>query len=234
MNGMPRQALAGKTDSAEPPRLTPAARRLQRALEAVAALKAADEQMAALIDHIGPHRPVLTRDPFRALVGSILQQQVSMSAAAAMQRKLKAACRGVVRPETLLALDAAALRACGLSRQKAVYMHELARHFQCGGATSRGLRRMSDEEVIANVTQVKGIGRWTAEMLLIFCLERPDVWPIDDLGLRKAVGRFLNKKEMPKPEIMLKTGERFRPYRTYASWYLWRSLEGPFMPGVRL
>lgn len=190
--------------------------------------------MATLIERIGPHRPVLTRDPFRALVGSILQQQVSMSAAAAMQRRLREACGGRVRPESLLALDVATLRACGLSRQKSLYVHELGRHFQSGAISSRRLRRLPDDDVIANVTQVKGVGRWTAEMLLMFCLERPDVWPIDDLGLRKAIMHYLRLKEMPKREVMEKAGERFRPFRTYASWYLWRSLEGPFMPGVKV
>jgi DNA-3-methyladenine glycosylase II len=216
------------------PRAGAARLRQQRALLAAQALSRADRRMARLIERIGPHRPVLTADPFRALVGSIIQQQVSMSAAAAMQKRLRQACDGRIRPETVLGLDAAALRGCGLSRQKSAYLHHLAQHFADGLVTSRRLRRLEDEAVIAAVTQVKGVGRWTAEMLLIFCLERPDVWPVDDLGLRKAVRGFLGLAAMPTAEAMRAAGEPFRPYRTYASWYLWRSLEGPFMPGVSI
>jgi DNA-3-methyladenine glycosylase II len=157
-----------------------------------------------------------------------------MGAARAIQVKLKAACGGRITPDRILSLDATALRACGLSRQKSAYVHDLARHYADGVLSSRRLRRMTDDEVIAAATAVKGIGRWTAEMLLMFCLERPDVWPIDDLGLRKAVRNYLGIRDMPTPAQMRDAGEPFRPYRTYASWYLWRSLEGPFMPGVSL
>ncbi|MBW7904108.1 MAG: DNA-3-methyladenine glycosylase [Phycisphaerae bacterium] len=228
MSARPRPAPPAR------PRAAAALVRQQRALLAAEALSRADTRMARLVKRIGPHRPVLTADPFRALVGSIIQQQVSMSAAAAIQKRLRQACDGRIRPETVLGLESAALRGCGLSRQKAAYLHDLAQHFAEGRLTSRQLRRLEDEAVIAAVTQVKGVGRWTAEMLLIFCLERPDVWPIDDLGLRKAVRFFAGLAEMPAAEVMRTAGEPFRPYRTYASWYLWRSLEGPFMPGVSL
>jgi DNA-3-methyladenine glycosylase II len=90
---------------------------------------------------------------------------------------------------------------------------------------------MSDEQVIQATTQVLGIGRWTAEMLLIFCLERPDVWPIDDLGIRKAVRNLLGDNDLPHRDTITGLAEPWRPFRSYASWYLWRSLEGPLMPG---
>jgi DNA-3-methyladenine glycosylase II len=218
-----------------PASLTPAQRRLRQARQAAEFLSGRDPRMARLIQRIGPHRLIITPDPFTALVGSIVQQQVSMSAAAAIQRRLAELCPdGRVTPAAILGLKEAALRGAGLSRQKALYVHGLAQAFDSGDLSARGLRRMPDDEVIAAVTRLKGVGRWTAEMLLIFCLERPDVWPIDDLGLRKAVRNFLGMKRIPALRTMRRAGEPWRPYRTYASWYLWRSLEGPFMPGISL
>lgn len=212
-----------------------AARRAATARAAVRHLTQAHPRLGALIRKIGPHRPVITPNSFVALVGSILQQQVSMSAAAAVQKRVKALCpRGRVTPAAILECSEASLRGAGLSRQKTKYVRALAEHFARGILSSRKLRTMTDEEVITATTQVKGVGRWTAEMLLIFCLERPDVWPIDDLGLRKAVRDFLGLGDLPDMKTMQATGESWRPYRTYASWYLWRSLEGPFMPGVAL
>jgi DNA-3-methyladenine glycosylase II len=202
---------------------------------AVHHLSRADRRLGQLIRSIGPHRPIITPDPFVALVGSILQQQISMSAAAAVQKRVQDLCpRGRVTPGAILHLGDADLRAAGLSRQKARYLRALAEHFANGALTARKLRGMTDDEVIAATTQVSGVGRWTAEMLLIFCLERPDVWPIDDLGLRKAVRNFAGLGDLPDARTMLALGTPYRPYRTYASWYLWRSLEGPFMPGVAL
>ena len=216
-------------------KLSRAAQREATARAAVRCLTRADPALGALIKKIGPHRPIITHNPFVALVGSIVQQQVSMSAAAAVQKRLKALCaRGRVTPAAILELSDHNLRSAGLSRQKAKYIRALAEHFASGTLSSRKLRGMTDEEVIVATTRVKGVGRWTAEMLLIFCLERPDIWPIDDLGLRKAVRNFLGLGALPEMETMEATGEPWRPFRTYASWYLWRSLEGPFMPGVAL
>jgi len=221
--------------AAAPARQTSDARRRSRALRAARALSLADPVMGKLIRSIGNYRPETSRDPFATLLGSIVSQQISMAAAASVQRKLLDLChRRRFTPEAVLALATDDLRAAGLSRQKAVYAHDLAEHFADGRLSAAALRRMDDEAVIEATTQVKGIGRWTAEMLLMFCLERPDVWPIDDLGLRKAVMNFARLREMPDRESMRLAGEAWRPYRTHASWYLWRSLEGPFMPGVCL
>lgn len=190
--------------------------------------------MADLIARIGPHRPIITRDPFATLVGSIVSQQISMAAAAAIQKRLAALCpRGRVTHRAILGLHARTLRSAGLSRQKILYLRSLAEHFADGRLSPRALRAMPDDEVIAATTRVKGIGRWTAEMLLIFCLERPDVWPIDDLGIRKAVRGLLGCSELPDRDTMSAVADPWRPFRSYASWYLWRSLEGPLMPGVR-
>jgi DNA-3-methyladenine glycosylase II len=207
--------------------------RRRMALAAVRHLSAADARLAELIRRIGPHRPIITANPFAALVASITQQQVSMSAARAVQRRLRELCpQRRVTPNALLALETTALRGAGLSRQKAEYVHILAEAFATRTLTAAGLRHMNDDEVIAATTALKGIGRWTAEMLLIFCLERPDVWPVDDLGLRKAVQNFFTLKDMPPARDIRELADPWRPYRSYATWYLWRSLEGPLMPGA--
>ena len=194
-----------------------------------------DRKLRVLIDRIGPHRLIITRDPFVALIGSIIQQQISMSAAAAIQKRVRGLCpRGRVTASGIRALSPHRLRGAGLSRAKVQYILNLAEHFATRRLTAPALRRMPDDEVIAATTAVKGIGRWTAEMLLLFCLERPDVWPVDDLGLRKAVRLFIGSDEMPGADTLQDLAEPWRPHRSYATWYLWRSLEGPLMPGIAL
>lgn len=215
-------------------KLTLLERRAQAARAAQQHLSRVDDRMGALIRAIGVYRPNINRDVFTTLVHSIVSQQVSMSAAATILKRFRAACGGRFTPESILRMDATALRAVGLSQQKARYMHSLAEHFADGRLSAAKLRRMSDEEAIQAAMQVKGVGRWTAEMLLIFCLERPDVWPIDDLGIRKAVMNFAGLPEMPDRTTLVSLAEPWRPYRSYAAWYLWRSLEGPLMPGIQV
>jgi DNA-3-methyladenine glycosylase II len=201
--------------------------------QACAFLRTADPRLAALIERIGPFRPKITRDPFSALAGAIVHQQVSMSAAATIHRRIRALCpRGRMTARALLGCSDGALRQAGASRQKARYLRCLADAFTNGTLSARRLRACSDEEVIAAVTQLPGIGRWTAEMLLIFCLQRPDVWPIDDLGLRRGVQRLLGRAEPPDADTLRGLGEAWRPYRSYATWYLWRSLAGPREPAM--
>ena len=198
-------------------------------------LRQADARLGRLIERIGPYRPVICRDPFVALISSVIQQQVSMPAAATIEKRVRALCpRGRLTSAALLALSEQELRGAGLSRQKAAYVRNVADAFASRTLTPARLRRMSDAEVVEATTRLKGIGRWTAEMLLIFCLERADVWPVDDLGLRKAVQNFLGLGEMPRPAAIEDVADGWRPYRSYATWYLWRSLEGPLMPGVAL
>ena len=209
--------------------------RERRAREACRYLASVDRKLRVLIDRIGPHRLIITRDPFVALIGSIIQQQISMSAAAAIQKRVRGLCpRGRVTASGIRALSPHRLRGAGLSRAKVQYILNLAEHFATRRLTAPALRRMPDDEVIAATTAVKGIGRWTAEMLLLFCLERPDVWPVDDLGLRKAVRLFIGSDEMPGADTLQDLAEPWRPHRSYATWYLWRSLEGPLMPGIAL
>ncbi len=209
-----------------------AARRRQ-ARAALRHLSAADARLAELVRRIGPYAPKLTPDPFRALVGSIVHQQVSMAAATAIQRRLAALCpRRRVTPRALLVLSVDELRSAGVSRPKAKYLHGLADAFATRRLTAAGLKSRTDEDVIAAVTELPGVGRWTAEMLLIFCLERPDVWPVDDLGLRTAVQRLLDLKASPRPRDIQNIADPWRPYRSVATWYLWRSLDGPIQPNI--
>ncbi len=209
--------------------------RARRAQTALRVLRRQDPRLGALIRQVGPYRPKVSADPFRTLLHSIISQQISMQAAASVARRLRGKLpRRRFSPRQILALGEDDLRDAGLSRQKVRYVRDLAEHFADRRLTARGLRQLDDEGVIRAATAVYGIGRWTAEMLLMFCLEREDVWAVDDLGLRKAVARYLGEsdEDLPKPKRMNEVGERWRPYRSYAAWYLWRSLEGPLMPGV--
>lgn len=196
-------------------------------------LRRVDPQLGAIIRRVGPFRPTLTRNPFVALVGSIIHQQISMRAAASIQQRLRDLCpRGRLTPASIAALRDGKLRSVGLSRQKARYIAAVAEAFADGTLSAPRLRRMDDEQVIAATTALPGVGRWTAEMLLIFCLQRPDVWPADDLGLRTAARNFLGLAETPKRKEVEEWGERWRPYRTYACWYLWRSLKNELPPAI--
>ena len=202
-------------------------------------LRHADRRLAALIERIGPYRPELTRNPFLALIGSIVHQQVSMSAAATIYRRLCAACRataptgrGRLTPAAVLQLSDADLRGVGLSRQKVAYVRNIAQAFVDGTLSARKLRRMSDEDVVAAVTELKGVGRWTAEMLLLFCLERLDVWPVDDLGVRLAVAKLQGLPQTPAARDIREVADAWRPYRSVATWYLWRSLDRKEAPAI--
>lgn len=202
-------------------------------LAALRHLSAAHRRWPELIARVGPYCPSLTPNPFIALVGSIVHQQVSMSAGATIYKRVKALCpQGRLTPRAILETSEVRLRSAGLSRQKASYVRNIAESFATRQITPVDLRRASDEEVVEAVTRIKGVGRWTAEMLLIFSLHRPDVWPIHDLGLQRAAQIFLSLRKSPTPEALHKIGEPWRPYRTYATWYLWRSLERPIPPAV--
>jgi DNA-3-methyladenine glycosylase II len=170
------------------------------------------------------------RDHFVLLCKSIYSQQISAAVAAVLFGRFREKFPGKrPTPERVLKLlseeDASRLQGCGLSRQKRLYLIDLSRHFLDGKIPSRRLSRMSDEEVIKSLTAVKGIGRWTAEMFLIFVLNRPDVLPVDDLGLQRAVKSAYRLSRWPKASKMTKIAEPWRPYRTLATWYLWRAAD---------
>jgi DNA-3-methyladenine glycosylase II len=163
-------------------------------------------------------------DPFGALMKAIVSQQLSTKAAHTIFTRLTALFDGAPTPRALAALTDVQLRGVGLSGQKLRYMRDLATKVQNGALPLHALDAMADEEVIAALTQVKGIGRWTAEMFLMFRLHRPDVLPVDDLGIVKAVQKAYGLRKTPSADRLQKIGEAWRPYRSVACWYLWRSL----------
>jgi len=163
-------------------------------------------------------------DPFQTLARAIVGQQISVKAAESIWGRF-AALAEVVAPERVVTLDPNALAACGLSRRKVEYLVDLAGHFADARIEPARWKRMEDETVIMELIDVRGIGRWTAEMFLIFNLRRPDVWPVDDIGLQKAVALHYLGGERPTPKSLRRHGERHAPWRTVATWYLWRSLD---------
>jgi methylated-DNA-[protein]-cysteine S-methyltransferase len=202
--------------------------------EAIAHLREADATLAKLIDEVGPFGMQLKKTPsiFVALTESIIYQQLHGKAAATIFARLCAlfprAHQGPTAEQIIRTSDEK-LRGAGLSRAKLLALRDLAQHAVDGTLpTLADVHRLDNEAIIERLTQVRGIGRWTAEMLLMFRLGRPDVLPIDDFGIRKGFGVAFRKRDMPKREVVAKRGERWKPYRTVASWYLWRAAERPF------
>ncbi|MDA0831720.1 MAG: DNA-3-methyladenine glycosylase [Planctomycetota bacterium] len=193
---------------------------------AIRHLRKSDALLKAQIDRIGPFTLKLQRDRFDVLVRSIISQQISTAAARSIrQRLMDRIAPQKPTPEVLRALSAQELRSVGISPQKAGYLHDLSEKVADGSVRIKRLGRMSDEEVIEELVQVKGIGRWTAEMFLIFSLGRLDVLPVQDLGIRSAMMRIYNLEELPDRQTCLNIGEPWRPYASIASWYCWRSGE---------
>jgi len=164
-------------------------------------------------------------DPFRALVSAIISQQLSTKAAATIKARLDALVDGRLTPDRLARVDDDALRSVGLSRQKISYLRDLQGRVSRGELALDALDEMPDDAVVTALTGVKGIGRWTAEMFLMFRLHRADVLPVGDLGIVKAVQRAYGMRKIPTPERLTKLGEQWRPYRSVACWYLWASLK---------
>jgi len=169
-------------------------------------------------------------NPFDALAESIAYQQLSGKAAATIWKRVRALFprRKHLDPKLVLATPDEKFRAAGLSRSKIAALKDLAAKTIDGTVpSSRALARMSDEEIIARLTSVRGIGRWTAEMLLLFDLGRLDVWPVADYGVRKGFARTFGRRKLPTPKQLTKFGEKWRPYRSVAAWYFWRALDKP-------
>jgi len=165
-------------------------------------------------------------DPFSALVRTITAQQISTKAAATIHGRLVALMPGgVATPEALLLVSDEQLRTAGLSRQKSAYLRDLGDKVSSGLLPVHSLAELTDDEVIDAIVKVKGLGRWSAEMFLMFRLRRPDVLPVDDRGIVTAIQRLYGLRKRPKPDRIRKIAESWRPYRTVACWYLWRSLE---------
>jgi DNA-3-methyladenine glycosylase II len=185
-----------------------------------------DPRLSVLMKRIGPCRlgETRTRHPFAALVRAVIAQQLSGKAAATIHDRVVSLVGGVegLNPARLLAADPVALRSAGLSRQKISYLQDLSAHVSDGRLDLAALEDLSDEAVVAAITAVKGFGRWSAEMFLIFRLNRPDIFPVADLGMVKGVQKLFGMKSRPKPKTMERLAEPWRPYRSVAAWYLWR------------
>ena len=164
-------------------------------------------------------------DPFQALVHAIVSQQLSTKAAATIAGRFDALYDGVPTPKRVAATPDDTLRGVGLSGQKVKYVRDLSRQIADGSLPLHALDAMQDEDVITALTQVKGIGRWTAEMFLMFRLHRPDVLPVGDLGIVNAVRKAYRLRKAPSPARLVRLGEAWRPYRSVACWYLWASLD---------
>jgi DNA-3-methyladenine glycosylase II len=174
--------------------------------------------------------PAISVRPFDALAESIAYQQLTGKAAATIFGRVRALYpkRKWLDPKQLLATPDETLRAAGLSRAKTAALKDLAAKTIDGTVPSgRALLRMTDDEIITRLTTVRGIGRWTVEMLLLFDLGRPDVWPVDDYGVRKGFAKTFRRRELPTPKQLMKLGEKWRPYRSVAAWYFWRALDAP-------
>jgi DNA-3-methyladenine glycosylase II len=189
-----------------------------------------DPVMARLIARVGPLRlePTGLLSPFDSLVQAITYQQLNGKAASTILGRVRALFPNpeLLEPAVLLELTEEALRGAGLSRAKLAACRDLAERALDGTVpTAHVLSALTDDEIVERLTQVRGVGRWTAEMLLIFRLGRPDVLPVDDYGVRKGFAVAYGKRKLPTPKALAKFGERWRPYRSAASWYLWRALE---------
>jgi DNA-3-methyladenine glycosylase II len=198
--------------------------------QAIDFLIQADPALARLIDQVGPCRLAQSQeqgDLLATLASAIVYQQLSGKAAATIFGRFLALYPGCPFPSPQQILDTPddQLRAVGLSGQKGRYLKDLALQVQQGLPSLEQLELEDDEAIIRALTRVKGIGRWTVQMLLIFRLGRPDVWPVDDLGIRAGVRKLYGLEAMPDKKEMERVGEPWRPYRSIASWYLWRSLE---------
>ena len=185
-----------------------------------------DPRLRALIREVGPCGLERRGDPYRSLLRSVIYQQLAGSAASAIDQRFRAPYRGrYPMPADLLAARTAALRQAGLSRQKIAAVRAVAEAFQARELDNRGLRKMDDEAVVEAVTRVRGIGTWTAHMLLMFSLGRPDVLPVGDYGVRKGAMLLYGLSGLPKPAELEALTDSWRPYRSVGSWYLWRATE---------
>jgi DNA-3-methyladenine glycosylase II len=193
--------------------------------EAVKFLRTSDPVLARIMTQVGPLEMAHRRERFQALVRAIIFQQLAGRAALAIYNRFITIIGGgrFPTPERVIAASDEDMRRAGLSRGKMAYIRDLARHVRDGSLNFRRFARMEDEEIIAELIRVRGIGRWTAEMFLMFNLRRPDVLPVDDLGFRSAVAKAYGLSKLPAAKELKLMAERWRPYRTAAVWYFWQS-----------
>jgi DNA-3-methyladenine glycosylase II len=199
---------------------------------AVRHLKRADPRLAAVIERVGPCRLEIRRDGtnFEYVLRAIVYQQLSGSAARTIHGRVVDLLGGTPTPKGVLGTPDDAFRGAGLSRQKLSYVRDLARQADSGAVSLETLDRLDDEDVIEALSSIKGVGRWTAQMFLLFRLGRPNVLPAEDLGIRKGVQLTYRTRGLPPPKRVLAIGRSWAPYASVASWYLWRCLELPPAP----
>jgi len=193
--------------------------------KAILHLKKADPVLAAIIERVGPYRMNYDEPAFASLAEAIVYQQLHGKAAATIFRRLTDLAGLPLEPEGILRLSKAQMRAAGLSKQKLSYLRDLAAKTQGGEVQFAHLPELPDEEVIKELTKVKGIGVWTAHMFLIFSLRRTNVLPTGDLGIQMAIRKHYRKRKLLKPAQMERIARPWEPYRSVACWYLWRSLD---------
>jgi 3-methyladenine DNA glycosylase/8-oxoguanine DNA glycosylase len=193
--------------------------------KAVNHLRKSDPVLAAIIDRIGPCKMEFNEPTFHNLAESILYQQLNGKAAATIFDRFTALAGDPLTPKGILKLTDTQMRGVGLSRQKTAYLRDLSEKTQAGLLEFERMTAMSEEEVIAHLTQVKGVGVWTAHMFLMFTLQRRDILPTGDYGVQAAMKKHYKKRKWPKPDVMQKIAKPWAPYRSVACWYLWRSLD---------
>jgi len=193
--------------------------------KAVNHLKKSDSVLAAIIERVGPCRMEFGVPEFHSLAEAIVYQQLNGKAAVTIFKRFATLAGDPVKPEGILKLTDAQLRSVGLSKQKSSYLKDMAARAARGELDFTRLPEMTDDEVIKHLTQVKGVGVWTAHMFLMFTLKRPNVLPTGDYGIQVAMKKHYKKRKMPKPEVMAKIAKSWEPYRSVACWYLWRSLD---------
>jgi DNA-3-methyladenine glycosylase II len=214
--------------AASKPGMTTLASSIDGAAErALSHLRICDPVLASIIARVGEFRMQYREPVFASLVRSIVFQQLHGKAATTIFNRLSEKAGGELTPESILKLRTAQMRAVGLSNQKLTYIRDLAKKTKAGKVNFELLPQLSDEEVVAHLTQIKGIGVWTAHMFLIFALRRENVLPTGDLGVRAAMRKAYGMKVLPKPVTMQRLAKGWHPYCSIASWYMWRSLDAP-------
>ncbi len=193
--------------------------------KAVDHLKESDPVLRAIIERVGPCRMEFSVPEFCSLAEAIVYQQLNGNAAVSIFNRFAAQAGDPLTPEGILKLSDAQLRSVGLSKQKSAYLKDLAKKTSDGLLNFARLPGMTDEEVIEHLTQVKGIGEWTAHMFLMFSLRRQNVLPTGDYGVQVAIKKHYKKRKLPKPKDMKKIARAWEPYRSVACWYMWRSLD---------
>jgi len=193
--------------------------------KAITHLKKSDPVLAAVIERVGPFRMEYGPPEFHSLAEAIIYQQLNGKAAVTIFNRFAALAGEPLTPAGILKLTPEQMRSVGLSKQKSSYLFDMAQRAAKGELDFTRLHELSDEEVINHLTQVKGVGIWTAQMFLMFSLKRPNILPTGDFGVQMAIKKHYNKRKLPKPFQMEKIAKCWEPYRSVACWYLWRSLD---------